>query len=173
MEPRRVILLRHAKSSWDSPGLRDIERPLSKRGRKDAPRMGAYLADNWIEPDRVLVSPSVRTRQTWDLVAEELGGQPDVEYASELYHASPRTMLDLIRQQDDAYRSVMLVAHNPGTEELANRLAGSGRPGALRRMAGKYPTAGLAELRTEYDHWSELGWGRGELLTFVVPRDLT
>lgn len=172
MEPRRLILLRHAKSSWDNPGLRDFDRPLSGRGRRDAPRMGAYLVEQGIEPDRVLVSPSARTRETWELVAGVLGVDPEVEFAPDLYHGAPRGMLDLVREQDDGYRAVMLVAHNPGTEDLVNRLCGSGEPDALRRLASKYPTCGLAEIRVDCERWSHLSWGQGELLRFVVPREL-
>ena len=151
--------------------MRDFDRPLSHRGQRDAPRIGDFLAEH-IEPDRVLVSPALRTRQTWDLVAERLHGQPDVDYAPELYHGAPHGMLDLIREQDDAYAAIMLVAHNPGTEDLAQNLSGSGNADALSRMAGKYPTAGLAEIRVDCASWDTLEWGEGELLSFVVPGDL-
>lgn len=134
--------------------------------------MGTYLAENDIVPDRVLVSPSTRTRQTWELVAEALDQAMDVEIVPALYHGAPHGMLDLIREQDDGYRAIMLVAHNPGTEDLANRLSGSGDADALARLDNKYPTAGLAEIELDRERWADVEWGDGRLVRFTVPRQL-
>ena len=172
MEPRRLLLLRHAKSSWDDPSLRDIERPLARRGQRDAPRMGAYMRAEDLTPDLVLCSPSQRTRETWALVVEGLGEGPPVEYMPDLYHSAASGMLRVIRAQEENARTLLLVAHNPGTEDLAVRLTGHADPTDLDRMRAKFPTAALAELQFDAEGWNEVEWGSGRLVRFVIPRSL-
>jgi phosphohistidine phosphatase len=121
---KRLILLRHAKSSWENPGLRDFERPLSPRGERDAPRMGILLRERGFCPRAVISSDAVRARLTIELVAAEIGFPVvDIRYSNDLYHASPARLLhtleDLAPQDDE----VMLVGHNPGMTELANQLS--------------------------------------------------
>ena len=116
---RRVILLRHAKSSWDDPSLTDRERPLARRGRKDAPRMGKFLRKAGFVPDTVLCSSARRARDTWSLVADKLGKAPKPAIEEGLFMVAPRRLLARLRRLDDASETVLVVGHNPGLEGLA------------------------------------------------------
>ncbi|MCK5748005.1 histidine phosphatase family protein [Oricola sp.] len=164
---KTLYLLRHAKSSWDDPSLDDFDRPLSKRGRKAAPLIGRYMAErNW-QPDLALVSPAVRARDTWHLVASEMPKPVETRFEPSIYMAEPEALLALLRNTDTP-GSVILVGHNPGLEQLAARLAGPGsQPQAHARMAEKYPTAALARFEV---HAME---PCGAILTdFVRARDI-
>jgi phosphohistidine phosphatase len=118
---RRLILLRHAKSDW--PDVPDHDRPLAKRGRRDAPRIGRWLREHGYQPDVVVVSAATRTRQTWDLVAPELGGSPAVHFEPRAYAASALTLLYLAQELPARYHTALLIAHNPGLSDLATSLA--------------------------------------------------
>ena len=164
---RQLFLLRHAKSSWDDPGLADHDRPLAPRGRRAAKLIARHLADEGIEPALVLCSSSVRTRETLDRLG--LADHVAVEVEPRLYAASESELLDRLREVNDDVESVMLIGHNPGIEELALALAGSGED--LDAVARKFPTAALATL--EFDGpWSDLGPGDAELTAFVKPKQL-
>jgi phosphohistidine phosphatase len=168
-----LALLRHAKSSWDDAALGDHERPLSKRGSKAAPRVGRYLATEGFAPDVVLSSDSVRTRATVALLLPELSSAPrEVVYAPELYLASPADLLGRIRTVGDAAKTLLVVGHNPGLHMLALSLVGRGAPSAIAALAQGYPTAALAILRFKGKEWADIAPGRGELMAFVVPREL-
>ena len=144
---KTLLLLRHAKSSWDDPTLSDFERPLAPRGMKAAPRMGRYLREHDLLPDIVLCSAAMRTRQTWALVSAELRSEAEVRFQRSLYLGDPAHLLMEIHVQLDSADTLLLIGHNPGIETLARRLAGSGPPDDLDRMASKFPTAALAVLR--------------------------
>lgn len=167
-----VSLLRHAKSSWDDSDLQDIERPLGDRGRKDAPRMAAWMARNGVAPQLILCSPSVRTRQTLDLVLTALKGKPAVSHEDDLYLASAGTLLKRIRKVEADVTHVMLVGHDPGMHGLAMDLSGSGRPEDLEALAAKFPTAGLAVIAFDTRTWSGIKAGNGRLVVFMTPRRL-
>jgi phosphohistidine phosphatase len=172
--PLTLHLLRHAKSSWDVPGQEDHDRALNGRGRKAAKAMGRYLARQGPLPDRVLCSTSVRTRETWDRMRPSLeaaGAHPAVEFERDLYLAGAGALLERVRACDGD-SCLLVVAHNPGTGDLALGLAGGGDEEAWRRMRDKYPTAALASLVFEAASWSEIAPNAGELVRFVVPREL-
>ena len=170
-----LTLLRHAKSSWDEPGLDDYDRPLAKRGRKAAPQMGAALAKMGLRPDLVLCSGAARARATLDLVLEKLGAPvPQVVYDDALYMAAPDALLArLNRVGPGAPRHVMLVGHNPGLEELALLLAGSGARDDTARMSEKFPTAAVAVIGFNAESWAGIEPGAGRLEHFLTPRQLT
>ena len=174
---KTLLLLRHAKSSWDDPRLADFDRPLAPRGRKAAPMMAAYLSETGLRPDLVLCSPALRARQTWALVAAGLGGAFAVKEPRGLYLGAPSHLLDAVRRAPEEADCVMLVGHNPGMENLALALAGPGsKPKALAKLQAKFPTAALAEIA--FDHaqghteWRDVARGGGRLRRFVRPRDL-
>ena len=169
---KRLLLLRHAKSSWDHPGLDDFERPLNDRGRRDAPRVGRYLADHDRRPDHVLCSPARRTDETWRAVSEALGGDVPFEFEPSLYLAPPSTILRLVQSQPIDIETLLVIGHNPGTEEVALRLVGSGSSDALNRMRTKVPTAALIEIEFDVGRWGEVETGQGRLIRFVTPHDL-
>lgn len=170
---RRLLLLRHAKSSWDDPDLADLDRPLAARGRATAPvvarRMGA---ERW-RPDLTLCSPAVRVRETWQLVAPELPGEAiPVKTLRSLYLAAPSRLLAAVRRTAPEVQTLMLVGHNPGLGRLAADLCGEGPKKALRRMTTKFPTAALAVIDFDVERWSEVAAGGGRLVAFVRPKDL-
>lgn len=172
-----LLLLRHAKSSWDNPALADYDRPLAKRGVKAAPRLGAEIAALRLRPDLVLCSAAARARQTLSLVLPALGKpSPEVVYDDAIYMASPDVLLALLRtlpSETDAPRTIMLVGHNPGLEELAELLTGSGDEAAQNLMAEKFPTCALAVLTFDVKSWRGIAPGAGKLQRFLTPALLT
>lgn len=169
---KTLLLLRHAKSDWSDGGLDDIDRPLAPRGRKAAPVMGRYLKVQGLVPDLVLCSTARRARETWELVAAELGREVAVRFRKGLYAVSSAALLAALRRVPDDCARLLLIGHNPEIEDLAHRLAGTGKAKALALLAEKYPTAGLAEIRFAGNAWAEAAEGTGALRRFVTPRDL-
>jgi len=173
MAPRTLLLLRHAKSSWDDPSLPDFDRPLAPRGRKAAPLMGDEMARrDWL-PDLAFVSPAARTHATWELVAPCLPDPPEAIFPDRLYMAGPDYLLSLVREAPWQIETLLVVGHNPGMEEFATTLAGAeSDPAALRQMREKFPTAALARFEWQ-GAWSDLAPGAGRLTHFLRPRDFT
>ncbi len=167
-----LILLRHAKSSWDDSSLDDFDRPLARRGEAAAPRMGAYMKAQGLAPDLILCSSAVRARQTLDLVLPQLPGKPEVRHEKGLYLAPPDALLARIRKIDPKMRQVMVVGHDPGMHMLAVELSGSGEPARLEALARKFPTAALAVIRFKGRVWSNVGPAKGALELFVSPKML-
>ena len=165
-ESRRLILLRHAKSDW--PDVPDRDRPLAKRGRRDAPVIGRWLHDHGYLPDTVICSAARRTRQTWDLVAPELGGSPSVTFEPRAYAASAMTLLYLVRELPAASRTALLIGHNPGIEELATSLT---EPPDGDAPGLRFPTAAVAILEFA-GAWADLAPATARLLAFTTPADL-
>ncbi|WP_407519823.1 SixA phosphatase family protein [Methylobacterium oryzisoli] len=167
---RRLILLRHAKSDWPD-GVADSDRPLAPRGREAAPRMAAHLAEEGLVPDRVLVSPARRTQETWDLVRPALPGAAD-ETVPQLYEASAKRLLDVVRSAPDEAATLMLIGHNPGLQELGHHLLSDDDRDGLRALARKFPTAAVAVIDLAADRWAEISPGTGTLERFVTPKTL-
>jgi phosphohistidine phosphatase len=167
---KRLILFRHAKSAYP-PGVDDHERPLDARGRRDAPRMGAYLAAEQLLPDLVLVSSAARTRETFALAAPALGPLESRE-EPRIYEAPAERLLGVVRETPDAVRTLMLVGHNPGLEDLARTLIGFGDRYAFARLQQKYPTAGVAVIDLDAESWGEIVPREGRLDRFVTPKGL-
>jgi phosphohistidine phosphatase len=164
-----LYLLRHAKSSWSDPTLADHERPLSPRGRRDAKRIADHLLRLGIAPALVLCSTSRRTRETLDLVRPALDAAT-VSLEPELYAASAETLLERLHAVPEEVSSLMLIAHNPGLEELALLVASDGPE--LGRLETKFPTAALATLTLPRATWQRLSEADAVLAAFVVPKDL-
>jgi phosphohistidine phosphatase len=116
-----LLLMRHAKSSWDDPDLEDHDRPLNKRGKRDAPRMGRLLLDQGLGPDLIVTSSAIRARRTGELVAETCG-DPPLQIEPDLYHAGPEEILEVIAALAGP-RRLLVVGHNPGLEELVSMIA--------------------------------------------------
>ena len=167
-EPKRLFLLRHAKSSWDDPGLEDHERPLAPRGRRAVEILGQHLRDNGIRPVQVLCSTSRRTRETLEGVAP--GGETSIE--AELYQADAEQVVQRLRRVSDDVESVMVIGHNPTLQIIALRLseAGTNGEGSHRaQISQKFPTGALATLSFECQ-WSELEPGCARLVDYVKPK---
>jgi phosphohistidine phosphatase len=167
---KTLYLLRHLKSSWDEPGLADHERPLAPRGRRAGKKLARHLRKARVAPELVLCSPSVRTRETLETIRSALG-EPDVRFPPELYAASEETLLRALRSVEWKRSSVLVIAHNPGLEELALALAGRGDERLRERLAEKFPTGAFAAL-VFGGVWSELAPAACELVEYLVPREL-
>lgn len=166
---KRLLLLRHAKSSWDDPDLDDHDRPLANRGRRASTAIAEHLSTESATTDLVLCSSARRARETLERIAPALGDGVDVQIEPELYAASDERLLKRLRAVAEDVESVLLVGHNPGLEQLAVELAGSGDE--LSSLRRKYPTAALATL--EFDGpWRALKPRRATLTAFITPKQL-
>ncbi|MFN0184685.1 MAG: SixA phosphatase family protein [Aquabacterium sp.] len=167
---RQLLLMRHAKSSWDDPGLSDHARPLNPRGRAAAAAMRRMMREAGLAPDLVLVSSSRRTLQTLEAL-EPWDDTPLVEPMDALYLASPEQMLQAINSITETVRSVLILGHNPGMHDLAVRLAGTGEALIRHRLGEGFPSGALVEFSIA-SSWASLQEGDARLLRFVTPRDL-
>ena len=171
---RQLLLLRHAKSSWDDPRLSDHARPLNARGRRSAAAMADAMRELGLAPDVVLVSSARRTLQTLEALAP-IEGSPLVEPMDALYLAPWQGLLEALRGVRETTRSVLLIGHNPGLHELAMALAGPATMAAGGKMAARlaqsYPTGALTEFSIALP-WRLLEPGGGRLLRFLTPADL-
>lgn len=169
-----LLLLRHAKSSWDDLALDDFDRPLAKRGTKAAAAIGQHLVKEALIPDLVLCSTAVRTRATLTLVMNEFTeATPTVVYDDALYLADAETILEKIRALKGYPAVVMVVAHNPGLHAIALELIRTAPRDALRTLAMQFPTAALAHITFEAETWPRVAPATGELVEFVLPRRLS
>ena len=164
---KRLILTRHAKSSWDDPLMPDHDRPLNDRGKMAAADLGQWLASRGYVPGEVLCSDALRTRKTWSGIAPALPGTPVLELKPALYHAGPDVMLAVLRHA--GADCVMMIGHNPGIAEFASRLVAAHpkNPDFLR-----YPTGATLVVDFAIDGWGDVGWGSGVADDFVVPREM-
>jgi phosphohistidine phosphatase len=144
---KRLLILRHAKSSWGDSSLDDWQRPLSPRGLRDAPGVGRLLLTHALVPDLIVTSDAVRARTTAQAVAEAAGYDREIVVDPRLYHANPDDLLAVLRGLSDDAARAMIVGHNPGLEDLIERLAGEHHD---------LPTAALVHLALPIDRWSEL-----------------
>jgi phosphohistidine phosphatase len=169
----RLLLLRHAKSSWAEPGVADRDRPLNKRGKDTAPTVGRYLKRMGWLPDRVICSPAERTRRTLDLVLEAGNLMPQVIVDEAVYDFGDGTaLIDAIRRNGGPARTLLLVGHNPSTELLALRLSRSGPPDAIAALRRKFPTAALAVFDVDVADWADFDPLKATLVAFVTPKAL-
>jgi phosphohistidine phosphatase len=168
---KTLYLLRHLKSSWDDALLGDHDRPLAPRGRKAGKKLARHVRQNGVAPELVLCSPAVRTRETFDAVRSALG-KPEARFLPQLYAASDDDLLAAVRGVEPEVRSVLLIGHNPGLHDLALALTGRGDEEARGRLREKLPTGALVTLSFRAGAWIELMPGSGELVDYVVPREL-
>ncbi|WP_136683678.1 SixA phosphatase family protein [Falsirhodobacter xinxiangensis] len=162
----RLILIRHAKSSWDNANLADHDRPLNQRGIAAAEDLGGWLASRGYAPDEVLCSDATRTRETWEGIAPALPSAPEPVLKSALYHAGPDVMLAVLRHAKG--NVVAMLGHNPGIAEFAHRLVANAPPSD---QFGKYPTG--ATLVVDFPGpWAEVDFHQGSAIDFIVPREL-
>ncbi|MHC4341973.1 MAG: SixA phosphatase family protein [Planctomycetota bacterium] len=166
---RELLVLRHAKSAWNTDARTDFERPLSGRGRRDAPRMGRWMRLEGLVPDHVVCSPARRAKQTALSALEVMELDPgSVLFEDRIYDAGLDDLIDLLAECPQSFRRVMLVGHNPGLEELVFFLCGE----VTAPDDGKLlPTATLARITMPPD-WRALGAGAGRLLSVTRPKSL-
>ncbi len=169
----QLLLLRHAKSSWNDAETADIDRPLSPRGLRAALTMGKAIAREDFMPDLVLYSPARRAAQTWNAVCMELPRTPPSRTIDTLYDfGDGSALLEAIRQHNGGARMLMLVGHNPSMEELAKRLIGSGPPRFRQQLERKFPTGALAVIGFSADQWDQVTDNSGTLTHFMRPADV-
>lgn len=160
---KSLILMRHAKSSWDHPDLKDIDRPLNARGESDAPLMGSHFAEWGLTPDLLISSPALRARETARRVAAVIGyPDSDIQIESRLYEGGIRSILDVIQGLPDRLNTVCLFGHNPDFSEMVGILGG----GAATHL----PTASLASLGFAVDTWEAVMPGGGQIRRFEYPK---
>jgi phosphohistidine phosphatase len=171
---RQLLLLRHAKSSWDDPKLSDHARPLNARGKRAANAIRVEIGKLGLAPDVILVSSARRTLQTLEAL-EPFDETPLIEPMDALYLATAPQLLRVLNNTAETVRSVMLIGHNPGLHDLAKLLVGEREADEdnllIRRVTEAFPTGGLAEFAIA-SPWSSLQTGGGRLLRFLVPREL-
>ncbi len=161
---KRLTLVRHAKSSWKDPSLEDFDRPLSGRGKQDAPEMGRRLADRGVRPDALVTSPAKRARKTARKIASEIGFPEDeIREEPRIYEADGGTLLRVVRDLDPLWKDVLLVGHNPGLSELLDLLVGADP------QRGDLPTAAAAEILLPGPSWAEVEVGQGRLVRLDRP----
>jgi phosphohistidine phosphatase len=160
---KTLLLLRHAKSSWKNPELKDFDRPLNKRGLKAAPLVGALMRERKLSPDLIISSPAVRARMTAALVAESGGLQTELRYDERIYEAEVPALVKVVSQIDEAAATVAIVGHNPGLQELLKFLTDEEH---------EFPTGALALVSLKLDKWSNVGQHSGRLKWIVTPKSL-
>ena len=165
MPPERLILMRHAKSSWADPNVGDHDRPLNARGRRAATLVGGHLRHARLRLDLVLCSSATRARQTLELL--DVASNAEVLVEDQLYGADAMALLVRLRKVPAAVGSLLVIGHNPGLEDLVSMLIGDN--GALGEG---FPTAAVADFGLSIPTWKELDSGRGQLHAFVTPRNL-
>ena len=159
---KTLLILRHAKSSWDNPDSSDFDRPLNQRGLQTAPFVGNSMREKNLRVDLILSSPARRARETTMLVSEAAGFEAEIRYDERIYEASPITLLHLLAETENEFDGVLLVGHNPGLEGLIKILTGG---------VVSMPTAALAEIALDIDYWNKIAADIGKLNSVVRPKD--
>jgi len=165
---RRLILLRHAKSDRP-PGVADEDRPLAEKGRQASEVAGRFMAEKGLIPEFALVSPSRRTRETFELLRAAAGHDISSHEERRIYDGGTRGILETIRQTGDGIGSLLVVGHNPGIHQLALALVDDGETNALARLRDGFPTAALAVIDFPVSRWIEVAEQGGTLERFERP----
>lgn len=161
---KTLYLLRHAKSSWQTEGMADIERPLNGRGRETAETMGGFLKKENVTLDLVLSSPAIRARQTTDLLMTAANLSTELRFDERIYEASAQRLLEVVQQIEEGRQNVLLVGHNPGLENFLELLTGS-----VETM----PTATLSKVILSTSNWPAVSSDTGALKWIVRPKELS
>lgn len=160
---KKLILIRHAKSDWHAEAATDFDRPLNKRGKKNAPAMGQRLAEHGCIPDLLLSSPAQRARETAEAVAKQLNlAKADISYDRSIYEATLETLIELVRKLDNELENVILIGHNPGISELGEWFTDDA-PEWL-------PTCGLLALELTIDAWNDVAASCAYLVAYEYPK---
>ncbi|MEX0944227.1 MAG: histidine phosphatase family protein [Balneolaceae bacterium] len=164
---KKILIMRHAKSSWDNSSLRDFDRPLNERGERDAPRMGRYLQELGMIPNQIVSSPAARAKATILKVSEEVGYHENkILWNEDLYFKGSNAYIESIRRMNDESEVVMAVGHYPMVDEVVSGLHGQ----MLKKHFG---TATIACLESESEQWSDVEPGSCKLLWMVSPKELS
>lgn len=160
---KTLYIIRHAKSSWKDSSLDDFDRPLNKRGQRDAPLMGKRLQEQKVSPQLMLASPANRAVTTCHKIAKEVNFPVEsIQTNERLYHASDEEILAVVKDLDDKNDFVMLFGHNPGLTDFVNKL--------MNRSIYNIPTCGIAACTIPVQSWQEIHWGHGALILYDYPK---
>lgn len=160
---KKLFIIRHAKSSWADPSLRDFDRPLNKRGLRDAPFMAKMMVGKGIRPDQIVSSPANRAITTAGYFAEAQGiSRKDIQIKHDIYEAYPEVLLSMIQRFDNDWNTVFIFGHNPGFTYLANLFEGE--------YLANIPTCGIVEVTTPIDDWQRLAAETGKMTAFYYPK---
>ncbi|AXX85011.1 SixA phosphatase family protein [Aliarcobacter skirrowii] len=159
---RELILIRHAKSDWSNPLLDDFERPLNKRGSKNAPFMAKILKKEIQKPDLIISSPSFRTKLTLEYFLKKFEYKGEVIFEKSIYEAPFENLLKVIKNVDDKYKTIFLIGHNPGLNDLANFLLGS--------FEDNIPTSGVLKIDFDTNSWKNISKDNSKLIFFKYPK---
>jgi phosphohistidine phosphatase len=172
-EMLRLLLLRHAKSSWADPGMANRDRPLAPRGRRAAERMAGVIAARAdLSPDRILCSPTRRTRETLAPLSSHIGDASRALFLDELYEPAAGDYRHVVASHGGSSRHLLVIGHNPAIQATALSLVGSADDKTALQIAAKFPTAALAVIGFDTRTWSEIQPKSGRLEAFIRPRDL-
>ena len=159
---KELILIRHAKSSWSNPLLEDFERPLNKRGAKNAPFMAKVLKQKEVNPDLIISSPSKRTKDTLDFFIKEFDYKGEIIFEESIYEAPYINILKVIKNIDDKHKTIFLFGHNPGFNDLADFLLG--------RFEENIPTCGVLKIDFDTNYWKNISKDNSKLIFFNFPK---
>lgn len=162
---KTLYIIRHAKSSWDSPDLSDFDRPLNERGKGDAPRMGKRLKKRNVKPDMLLTSPAKRALSTCKRIAEQLGFPKEkIKTEPNLYHADEDQIFSVIKDIKDKHDVLIVFGHNPGMTDFVNRLRKD------KKIIENIPTCGVVAFALDVNAWQDIQFGTGKFLFFDYPK---
>ncbi|MES3019422.1 MAG: histidine phosphatase family protein [Bacteroidota bacterium] len=162
--PKKLLLVRHAKSDWDNIKLSDFDRPLNSRGEKNAPEMAKRLLKKSIKPEQIVSSPAVRAITTARYFAKELGlEKSDIVKEPEIYEALTSTLMDVINELDNAYSFTALFGHNPGITSLVSNLC--------NEDLHNVPTCGMVLIEFPFEDWAMVSAGTGSLVFYDYPKN--
>ena len=163
---KKLYLVRHAKSSWKHPDLKDYDRPLNSRGKRDAPEMGKRLERRKILPDLLLASPANRAYSTAVQIGLKIGYQEnDIKTNEGLYHADAAELINILKKQDNGFKEIMVFGHNPGFTNLANLLSGE--------QIDNIPTTGIFAMQFKIEDWNQIDKAASEVLFFDFPKKVS
>lgn len=171
--PKKLTLMRHAKSSWADYSQSDVERPLSPRGKKDAPKMGRYLYENDLHPDLVLCSPAQRTRETLARLQTAFANPLNVRFDKSIYSAGMgHGLISLLHSLNDEFDHVMIVGHNPAMQELALSSVNwaSGNEDTHQKIHSKFSTGSVISMEFDGGDWRSAALGDGKFTHFMAPK---
>ncbi len=167
-----LTMLRHAKSSWGDPLLRDKDRPLNARGKSQTKQMGEHLSQQNIDPDLIICSSAKRARQTLKQVSKNWQTDARIVLEDRLYLASTSSILSLFEEYGNSANHIMIIGHNPGFHTLASSLAASGDAHDIATLSQRYPTGTLCVIKSNAVQWQNIDSEAGELVIFTTPKSL-
>lgn len=169
---KQLAILRHAKSDWGNPGLTDFDRPLNKRGRKAAKKVGNELRERGLSFDRIVCSPAQRAKETVERFERGYESLPELSFEPRLYMCSTGTLIDVINNLPDEAQTVMIVGHNPGFHDIVLRMTKPNGDGLREKVGANYPTGAFALIDFPTDHWADVEPASGEIRQVIFPREL-